>query len=143
MRVVLDTNIVISRFITHVGCPVRIFDLLDNRQFDILVSEPLLAEYDKVLRYDHIRRRHQMNDTEIAHTVETIRSLAIFVQLTHPLHVVTEAPADNKIIECAVGGRADYIVTGDDDLLRMGEYHGIQILRPATFVALLTMKHAA
>jgi predicted nucleic acid-binding protein len=55
------------------------------------------------------------------------------------LDVIPDDPQDNYVIECAVVAGASYIITGDDHLLTLGEYHGIQILPPASFVVFLNL----
>jgi uncharacterized protein len=56
--------------------------------------------------------------------------------------VLKEDPADNRVLECAVSAGADYIVTGDQDLLRLGRYDAIRILTVADFLEIET-KHAS
>jgi len=53
------------------------------------------------------------------------------------LHIVYKDPTDNKIVECAVAGNADYIVSGDKHLLDLKRYGGIDIISPARFLKLL------
>ena len=59
------------------------------------------------------------------------------VEVNETLDIIKYDETDNRYLECAVAGKADYIVSGDNHLLSIGEYKGIIILSPAAFVALL------
>ena len=62
---------------------------------------------------------------------------SILVEPGESIDAIAEDPSDNRFLEAAVAGNCEYIVTGDQHLLRLGEYRGIQIMPPATFVAVL------
>ena len=62
MKVVLDTNIVVSRYLSPLGHPARLLTLWEQGVFELVVSEPILAAYQRVLAYPRIRDRHQMTD---------------------------------------------------------------------------------
>ncbi|HEX8228447.1 MAG TPA: putative toxin-antitoxin system toxin component, PIN family, partial [Chloroflexia bacterium] len=68
---------------------------------------------------------------------------AIFVHPTVPIDAIASDPDDNKFLECAVAGGADYIVSGDKHLLSLGEYEGIRILSPADFLRVLEQGQGA
>ncbi len=137
MRAVLDTNIVVSSYLSSTGAPGRIRAALEQHRFDLVVSEPLLDEYTRALNYPRVVARHRLTAGEIAEQVDGIRRIAALVALADLPNVIPEGPEDNKVVATAVAGSAHYIVTGDDDLLRMGEYEGIQVLSPALFLAVL------
>ena len=69
--------------------------------------------------------------------VDGFRSFAVLVEPTGSLDVVQDDPSDNKFIECALAAGAEYVVSGDPHLLRIGHYEEIQILRPAEFRLLI------
>lgn len=137
MRVVLDTNIVISHTLAPRGPIGVIFHHWITKTFDLVVSEALLEEYEDTLRKPKIRAYHQQSNTTIAALIKRFRKIAIVVVPTETLTVVHDDPDDNKIIECAIAGEADYIVTGDAHLLDIQTYRGIQILSPALFLSVL------
>lgn len=140
MRVVLDTNVVASRYVSPIGPPARIFSLWETNEFELIISEAILAEYKRVLMYPHLQARHRMDDQQIDVELNDLRRFATVVEVDITLTVITEDPSDNKFVECAVAGDADYIVSGDKHLLDLGEYRGIQILSPAIFLALFPPK---
>ena len=136
MRVVIDTNVDVSRYLAPYSTPARVLLLWEGHVFDLVVSPPILDEYKRVLGEPHIRRYHQKSDKEIATIIRRIRSAAIRVRPTQKFSVVPDDPDDDKFIECAVAGNAGYVVTGDKHLLALGSYQGIQIVPPAAFVNL-------
>jgi putative PIN family toxin of toxin-antitoxin system len=143
VNVVLDTNIVVSRYLSPLGNPARLLTMWEQGVFELAVSEPILAEYQRVLAYPRIRDRHQMSDEEIAAVVDGFRSFAVLVEPTVSRDVVQDDPSDNKFLECALAAGAEYVVSGDPHLLRIGHYAEIQILRLAEFRLLLETAEAS
>ncbi|GAB6273794.1 MAG: putative toxin-antitoxin system toxin component, PIN family [Peptococcaceae bacterium] len=138
MRIVIDTNVVVSRFLSPKGTPAQIFEKWRVEAFELLVSEPVLSEYQKVLSYKHVRACHKMTNGEIAEIIRDFRKFAILVNSGEKLEVIKEDPDDNKFLEVAEAGGAEYIVSGDEHLLKLREYRSIQILSPAAFLAALS-----
>lgn len=137
MRVVIDTNVVISRFLSPTGTPAQLFEQWQLNAFELVLSEPILAEFQKVLEYQRIQARHHMAPEEIAEVINGFRQFAVLVDVKERLVVIEEDPEDDKFLECAVAGSAEVIVSGDAHLLDLKEYRGIQILSPAAFLILL------
>ena len=140
MRVVLDTNIIVSRYLSPVGVPAQVLERWQRGAFELLVSGPILSEYEAVLGYERLQRRHGMNAERIGRAVERIRRSATLVVPTETLAVVEEDPDDDKFLECGVAGDAEIIVSGDDHLLKLRTFRHIQILSPAAFLAFLDAK---
>ncbi len=90
---------------------------------------------------DVLGRKFGASAEEIAIAQSIIGDAARTVQPAVELYVVKEDPADNRIMECAVSAGADYIVTGDKDLLRLGRYDSIRILNVADFLE-IAERHA-
>ena len=137
MRVVLDTNILISRLLVPGGNPGRIIRRWEAGAFELLVSEAILAECRRVLGYPRIQKKYKYNNDEADTYVAGLRRLATVIRPDEALDVVVADPDDNRIIECAQAGDADYIVSGDSHLRELGTYAGIQILNPTAFLLLL------
>jgi putative PIN family toxin of toxin-antitoxin system len=108
IRVVLDTNVVVSALLRSGGLPEAVFNLAIGGEIQACVSEPILAEYEDVLR----RARLAIHPDKVAVALARIRAAASLVQ---PLARVTAAldPDDNVFLECAEAARADYLVTGN------------------------------
>ena len=135
MIVVLDANVVVSSYLSG-GPPAEVMRRWESRAFEVVASSAILAEYDRVLRYTHLRRIHRLDDPAIETDIRRLRKSAILVEPTQRLAVVQDE-TDNRFLECAVEGDADLIVSGDRHLLNVGTYQGIRVLTPAAFVALL------
>jgi putative PIN family toxin of toxin-antitoxin system len=137
LRVVFDTNLLVSRYLSPRGTPARLFALWESGAFIPLVSAAILAEYGRVLRYPRLRGRHHLSDEEIDSLIHDIGQQAILVE---PRQIVDAVPADesdNRFLECAIAGGADYIVSGDNHLLALGSYEGVRIVRAADFLLAL------
>jgi putative PIN family toxin of toxin-antitoxin system len=105
IRVVLDTNVVVSALLRSGGLPEAVFNLAIGGEIQACVSEPILAEYEDVLR----RARLAIHPDKVAVALARIRAAASLVQ---PLAAALD-PDDNVFLECAEAARADYLVTGN------------------------------
>lgn len=135
MRVVLDTNIIVSRYLTPHGQVARIINLWEQGAFELIASEHILGEYGRVLRYPRLRNVHQLTDTQLAEIDKAFGEFADVVDPAETPAVVQDDPNDDHFLAAAETGAADYIVTGDPHLLKLGSYKGIPILSPAGFLA--------
>ena len=137
MRVVLDANVYVSSMVNTQGNPKRIISAWQQGAFDVLISHPILDEIGRVLRYPRIAKRHKQDETAIRRLLKLLENEAIVVEPTEVLDVIKDDESDNRYLECAATGMAQYIVSGDNHLLEIGEYKGIMILSPAAFIAFL------
>lgn len=144
MRIVLDTNVIVSRFLSPAGTPAKVLDLWKKKgYFDVVVSEEILQEYARALTYSHIQARHQIPSREIETYIHTFSDIAILVVPTERITIVKDDPDDNTFIACALAGNAEYIISGDRDLLRVRAYNGVRILTPAAFLTLIEHEQKA
>ena len=137
MRVVLDANIYISALISNKGNPAKIINKWLAGQFDVLISQPIVDEILRVTNYKRIQKKYVKVRENRLEFVELIIEQGIWEESSETLTVVSADESDNRYIECAVAGNAQYIVSGDEHLLGVGEYQGIIIVIPATFLTLL------
>lgn len=133
MRIVIDTNVLVSGLISNRGSIRRVLDLLRDHQYKLLYSEEILSELLRVLRHSRIRDKYQIGPEEISALFDLILMRGILVIPTVRIDVCRD-PKDNKFLEVAVTGEANILVTGDDDLLSLYVFQGIRILTPAEFV---------
>jgi putative PIN family toxin of toxin-antitoxin system len=127
-RVVLDTNVYISALMFG-GLPGALLDLAFLRSFTLIVSRTLLDELDEKLRV-----KFGVSAEDAALLRARLENLAQVVEPEAVLNVVTDDPDDNRVLECAVKGRADVIVSGDRHLLKLGRYRGISIVTVRQFL---------
>lgn len=134
IKACLDTNVFVSGTISSSGAPFEILEALRNREFTLLTSNEIIAEISKVLNYPKIKNAFSLTDEEIE---KSLLLLGKYSQITPgelKLEVITEDPSDNIFLACAVEGKADFIISGDNHLLQVGTYQRIQIITPREFI---------
>lgn len=126
MRVVFDTNILIANALKD-GFTREILKLAATGTIDLLTSEPIISELEEKLR-----TKFSWEESRINQYTNVIREVAQIIKPTEKIDVVKNDPDDNKILECAVAGKADLIVSADSDLLKLRNFQGIGIIHPKT-----------
>lgn len=137
-KAVLDTNILISAVITPQGTPAKILQAWREGTFDLVTSPPLLFEIKETLSLPKIAHRYRLAPEDIRDVLALLASSAILVTGTISLSAPISDPDDIPVLACAVEGQADYLVTGDGDLLRLRSYQSIRIIRPTNFLRILS-----
>jgi len=144
MRVVIDTNVLISRFLSPTGIPAKLMHMWQHHAaFNVVVSQVVLQEYEAALTYPHIQARHRLTKEEIMTFLTLFSQLALLVAPREDLPVLARDPDDTIFLATALAGNAEYLVSGDRDLLEIRTYQGIRVLTPTTFLALLEHKQKA
>ena len=136
-RAVLDANVVVSAILNAQGTPGRVFDAWRKERFQLLISPAIIEEIERVLHYPKILKRHQWSKEQVQLFLALLADIAIRTPGELELSIIADDPADNRYLECAVEGNAGYIVSGDQDLLQLGSYQGIQIVTPRQFLNVL------
>lgn len=131
IRVVLDTNVIISAIFWR-GSPYRVMKKALQRDFILVISPDILEEVSERLKH-----KFNLPREEIEILMNILLSYSDIVEPTTKVDVVKADENDNKIIECAIDGKADFIVTGDHHLLELKSYKSIKIITPAEFLELL------
>jgi uncharacterized protein len=129
LGVVADTNVYVSALVFG-GKPREFMARAREKEFDLAVSEDIIAEVAHVLR-DHFG----WTKGDVAEAYDAIVDCTRRVEPTERLAVIREDPADDRILECAVAARAQRIVSRDHDLRRLGAFRGISIVTLAAFMA--------
>ena len=125
-RVVLDTNVIISALISD-GPPRAIVGLCRSRDVQLVTSSAILTELSEVLR-----RKFGWEASRVEVLLEELRSFAVVVVPEEVVHHIPDDPADDRVLECALEGRVDAIVSGDSRHLQpLGSFCGIPVLAPA------------
>jgi uncharacterized protein len=134
LRFVLDTNVVVSALLLADSIPRPAFDKA-LEQGTILISVPVILELADVLSRKKLNK-YLLEDERMRFLIGLLKETEL-IDTTEPIAICRD-PNDDKFLELAVDGNADYIVTGDADLLVLHPFRGIQILTPKDF--LLTLR---
>ena len=130
MRVVIDTNVLISAVFWS-GKPKQVLNLVRWGKIVFLTSEILLNELREVL--ESRKKPFKLSSRESSRVVGAIRELAEIVDTRTNIDTCRHR-MDNRVLECAVDGRADYIISGDRHLLELKEYRDTRITTVAGFL---------
>jgi len=133
MRVVLDTNVLVSALAFPESKPDQILTRIRQKDVDLFLSSFILNELSHALQ-----EKFRFGKGAAAARVQAIRTLAHLVEPTERVNVITTKEADNRILECALAAQAEYLVTGDKKhLLPLKTYRNVKIVSPAQFLELL------
>ena len=125
---VADTNVYISA-LNFGGIPDEVLALARMGHIRICISRPILDEIAGVLE-----RKFFWSEFQVSSAIHAIEEFTIPVYPTRTIYQITEDEPDNRILECAVEAKADFIISGDKDILRLNSYEQIRILRPREFL---------
>jgi len=132
LRVTADTNVYVSA-LNFGGMPERFLRLAESGSIQLVTSDVILAEVAKTLSGD----KFAWPKPEIERALRQLSRIADCVKPVHSVDIIKVDPSDNRILECAEAGNADYIVTGDKrHILPLGSYAGIPIVKLAEFLRL-------
>jgi len=126
MRIVLDSNVIISAFLFG-GTPARLLEHALAGSVQCFTSLPILDEVRDVLQ----RPKFGLSPHQALALIEEIHDLCSVVTPTRRIEAVAADPDDNAVLECAVAARAQIVVSGDSHLLDMGRWKRIRILPPS------------
>lgn len=136
-RAVLDANVYISAAIQPASPPGQLIEqFLRGQAFEIILSPAIIDEIIRALKYPKVGRAIR-GSIKPDLWFEDIVLLADIVNGDWVLADIGEDPDDVKYIAAALEGRADFLVTGDHGLLGLGNYSGVRIVSPRTFLGLL------
>ena len=124
-RVTVDTNVLISALLFH-GLPGEFLGLAlesADGSIQLITSPVLLDELDEKLRL-----KFHWSSAKADRIRKELEALCDVVSTIGSLTVIEEDPDDDRVLECAIAGRADYIVSGDRHLLKLGSYKSIPIV---------------
>lgn len=137
MKSVVDTNVVVSSFLSPDGVRAKVLKAWQNQQFELVVSEDILVEYERALNYQEVSSRHGMDADQVGQVIAEMKSFATVVKPKQKLTVIKDDPDDDKFVECAKEAGAEYIISADPHLLNLEQYEDIQILSPSEFLSLI------
>lgn len=134
MRLVVDTNVLISALLAEASLPAHLIVLWREGRFDLLTSAGQLDELMRVTRYPKIRER--LAPSLAGRLINELRDIAVTVKTLPPVKISPD-PHDDYLLAIAVAGGADFLVTGDKrDLLALRHYQGTKIITVRDFLVL-------
>jgi len=145
VKVVVDTNLFVSGSILKRGNPYELLEAWRHKAFVLLISDALETEIAEVLIRSKIKEKYHLTTEEVEDTLRLLQTDALRTVPTPTLPFTLRDPKDEKVLAVALGGKADYLVTGDEDLLTVKDNPdllGLRIVTPAAFLALLKEKKA-
>ena len=127
MKLVLDTNIFIAAYFNRKSASARIIDLCLENKHELIFSSRLRKEVRLILKNVRANREFQKR-------IQSLFMNASRIRPTQKIFMVKEDPEDNKFLECALEGKADYLITSDRHLLELGEFAQTKICKPTQFL---------
>lgn len=137
MRVLLDTNPLVSVLLRPEGPSARLFQRWRAAEFELVVPPSTLAELADVLRRPHILKKYPIGEDVIARHLHVLSHFAEVAPGKLTIDVMSVDPKDNHVLAAAIETECSSIVSGDHHLLSLVEYRGIRILSPRDFLTLL------
>jgi putative PIN family toxin of toxin-antitoxin system len=131
LKVVIDTNVFISAFYLPESKPAGVVLLARRKTILNLISPQIIKEVERIIKKKLL--------WDNAKTQSAVRRIKTFSEEVHPqerLAIIADDP-DNRILECAVAGHADFIISGDKHLLDLETYQGIKMVTPGKFLEII------
>ncbi len=132
IKVVFDTNILLSASMWR-GNPYKLVQKAQNKELELYISSDILIELESVLSLP----KFGLAKEEIANFIDYFADISNLVYPIEDINAVKNDPSDNAILECAVEAKAQYIVSGDSNLLNLKDFRGIKIIRASELLELV------
>jgi len=133
MRAVIDTNIIIRALIKPLGTVGPVLDRLRDGAFLAVYSEPLLEEMLAKLALPRIRDKYRLTPDDIQDLLALLALRGELVKSERKIKICRD-PHDDMLVEAAVEGAAQWVVTGDQDLLSLKEFETVRFVTPRVFL---------
>ncbi len=141
MRITLDTNVLVSAFISKVGYSAKLLDIaLTLDDMELILSEAIIREFTRVMSKDELLSRFDYTLDEVEMLARLLRKSARIVKVNSNFRAVKADAADNIILNTAYDGACDFIVSGDHHLLYLKRFKGIPIIPPRLMFNLLSRR---
>ncbi len=137
-RAVFDSSVLISAYLRPGGVSDELLALAAERGFTLILSPDIITEtWRKLLTSTRLRVRYRYTDERAHSFVRGLLRISEIIRDVPPITGVVRDPSDDMIVACAVAGRAERVITRDQDLLSIGSYQGIVMDTPEQFRMLL------
>jgi len=125
VKVALDTNVLLSGLMLPDSTPGRVVRAWKEARFDLVTSKEQLTEIARVLTYPKIRKRLRWRREIIERFLQQLYLRSELVDISDVLLTVPDDPEDQPILASLIASRAEYLVTGDSDLLMLSDHYPI------------------
>ena len=136
IKVVFDSNILVSATF-WTGDSFTVLNQADKGVIKNFLSKEIEEEYRRVITSEEIIEKQERLRLNMQEIVERVIITSMIVIPKRKITAVKDDPDDDKIIECAVEGKVDYIITQDNHLLKLKDFEGIRIVTPKEFLDIL------
>lgn len=137
MRAVLDANIYVSAFLKPAGLQAKILEMAFDGKYQIVLSKEIFEEICSVLQREKIIERLSLSLDEIKKDLERLVVIAAWTDSTISVKIC-EDPKDDIYLACAKESQADFLVSGDDHLLKMKQFEKTRIVTSHWFLEYLS-----
>ncbi|MGA2987873.1 MAG: putative toxin-antitoxin system toxin component, PIN family [Terriglobia bacterium] len=134
MRLILDTNILLSALLSPLGAPAKLLDAWERKAFTMVTSEALIAEFRDVAGRPFFRARLRPSAVELLAT--ELQDFSFYCR-DLPSGPVAPDPKDSYLLAMAQASQADFLVTSDRELLSLKRHGSTRIVTPAAMIELL------
>jgi uncharacterized protein len=132
LKVVIDTNVLVSALLKPDSVPELVISLILENQLLLCLSEPIATEYEEVLDREKFKR---LNRHKVRSLISRLKDQARWVEPKTRLHVTQHDPEDNKFLECAQEAGADFFITGNTKHFPPKSFQKTLIVSPAEFLS--------
>jgi len=124
LKITTDTNTLVSATIAK-GNEFELLKLVKSKKIDLVLSPQILKEFKEVIS----RPKFGFSQEQVINVFKQIISISTIIMPSIKLSIIKIDPEDNKVLECAETGKVDYIISGDDHLLKLKKYKDIKIVK--------------
>jgi putative PIN family toxin of toxin-antitoxin system len=137
MRLILDTNILLSALLSPLGAPAKLLDAWERKKFTLVACDALILELRDVAARPFFRTRLRAGAAELL--AAGLRDFSLFCRDLHSGPVAPD-PKDTYLLALAEASQADFLVTGDKELLSLQHYKSTRIIAPAAMIEALKIE---
>ena len=141
MSVTLDTNVLVSAFISRDGTCADVLDLISTfEEIHLVLSEEILSEFEEVMKRNEVKSVLGYRVSDIVAFRVAVRGVAEIVKVKSAFKAVEEDPEDDTVVNTAIDGKAQYIVSGDKHLCKLKKFRGVSVVTPKGFLRLVAKR---
>jgi putative PIN family toxin of toxin-antitoxin system len=131
LKIVVDTNVVVSAFLKPYSNPALILALIAQQEVNLCLSKNILTEYQGVFSYQKFK---DLNQDKVKIFLSQIERDAVWIEPQLTVNILKDDPEDNKFLECALSAKADFLVTGNTKHFPLHSFYHTRIATPAEFL---------